>query len=453
VLGVSVCGIRLCYLSVLVVMPEISVETVESCGVVGAGGAGFPTHIKLKADAEVIILNAAECEPLLHKDKEILRVYADEVIAGLAGAGKLVGARESIIGIKGKYQDVIEILGPKLPADMRIVELTNTYPTGDEFILVYDVTGKVIPPGKIPLAVGIVVINVETALNIARGVPVTEKFLTVAGAVRNPTTVGVPVGVSFAEAIELAGGATVPDPAVLIGGVMMGQLCTDLNDPVTKTTGGLIVLGRDHHLIQRYSNDWKAISRLGASACDQCSFCTELCPRYLLGHPIEPHKAMRSLVFSMVGESDVIGTLFCCECNLCSMMSCPEDLDPKNVCTQNKRRLMKAGSRWDVQANVDRPAMHLDNRRMPIGRLITKLGLSQFTNKGPMLANGYQPKRVRLPLKQHAGAPGEPTVKQGDKVKFGDVVARPAEGRLGAVIHASIAGKIVEVSDAIVIEA
>ncbi|NIM52780.1 MAG: NADH dehydrogenase subunit, partial [Gemmatimonadales bacterium] len=73
-------------------------------------------------------------------------------------------------------------------------------------------------------------------------------------------------------------------------------------------------------------------------ACDQCVFCTELCPRFLLGHPIEPHKAMRSLGFTLIGEPNVIGTLFCCECNLCTMMACPEDLDPKNVCTTNKRR-------------------------------------------------------------------------------------------------------------------
>jgi len=433
-------------------MAQITAQTVEACGVVGAGGAGFPTHVKLSAQAEYVILNAAECEPLLHKDKEVLRCYSDEVIAGLDRARELVGAGEAIIGIKGKYRDVIELLQPKLPANMRIKELTDTYPTGDEFILVYDVTGRVIPPGKIPLAVGCVVMNVETAMNVYRGVPVTEKFLTVAGAVHNPVTIKVPVGTTLAEALELAGGTKVSDPVCLVGGVMMGRLCTDFSEPITKTTGGMIVLDREHNLIKRYSNKWNAISRIGASACDQCSFCTELCPRYLLGHPIEPHKAMRSLVYSMTGESSTIGTLFCCECNLCSLMSCPEDLDPKNVCTQNKRRLMQEGTKWDVEANEDRPQLHLDNRRTPVKRLITKLGLSQFENKGPMLENGYQPSRVQLPLKQHVGAPAQPTVKPGDQVKIGDVIAKPAEGKLGAVIHASIAGRVTEVSDSIVIE-
>jgi Na+-translocating ferredoxin:NAD+ oxidoreductase RnfC subunit len=212
---------------------------------------------------------------------------------------------------------------------MRIAELSDSYPAGDEFILVYDVTGRIIPPGKIPLAVGAVVTNVETAYNVARCEPVTRKFLTIAGAVHNPVTVRVPVGVTFREAISLAGGPNVPDPVLLVGGVMMGRFSDNFDEPITKTTGGLIVLPRDHKLAQRYTLPWKSIARIGASACDQCSFCTEYCPRYLLGHPIEPHKAMRSLVFSMAGEANTIGTQFCCECNLCTMISTPRTSAPR----------------------------------------------------------------------------------------------------------------------------
>ena len=434
-------------------MTTVTVEQVASKGVVGAGGGGFPTHVKLQAKAEFLLLNAAECEPLLHKDKEMLRHYPDEILAGLQAAAGLVGAREAVIGIKYKYHDVIDMLRPKLPANMRIAELSDSYPAGDEFILVYDVTGRIIPPGKIPLAVGAVVINVETAYNIARAGPVTDKFLTVAGAVARPCTVRVPVGVTFGEAIALAGGATVGDPAVLVGGVMMGRLSTDLSEPITKTTGGLIVLPRDHRLVERYALPWKSIARIGASACDQCSFCTEFCPRYLLGHPIEPHKAMRSLGFNEIGEANVIGTQFCCECNLCTMMACPEDLDPKNVCTQNKRRLAAEGKRWEVAAHATRAELHLGNRRVPIARLIRKLGLSDFENKGPLVECDCRPGRVVLPLKQHAGAPAQPAVKVGDAVRAGDAVARPAEGQLGAVIHASIAGKVTGVDGAVVIEA
>ncbi len=434
-------------------MTATSIEQIALNGVVGAGGAGFPTHVKLRAKAEFILLNAAECEPLLHKDKELLRAYPDEVLAGLRAGAELVGAREAVVGIKYKYHDVIDALRPKLGPNMRIAELSDSYPAGDEFILVYDVTGRIIPPGKIPLAVNVVVINVETAYNVARGRPVTEKFLTVAGAVAAPSTVRVPVGVTFREAIALAGGPTVSDPVALVGGAMMGRLSEDFNEPITKTTGGLIVLPRDHRLVERYRLPWKSIARIGASACDQCSFCTEFCPRYLLGHPIEPHKAMRSLVFNRVGEANVLGTQFCCECNLCTMMACPEDLDPKNVCTQNKRRLAKEGRKWEVAANPTRARTHLANRRVPIARLIRKLGLASFENKGPLRDQPYAASRVTLPLKQHAGAPAVPAVKVGDRVNVGDVVARPPDGQLGAVIHASIAGKVASVGEAVTIEA
>ncbi len=418
---------------------------------VGAGGAGFPTHVKLAGRAECIILNAAECEPLLHKDKEMLRAYPDEILAGLTTAGELVGAKEIVVGIKSKYADVIELLSPRMPAGGRIVPLSDSYPSGDEFVLVYDVTGKVIPPGGIPPHVGCVVINVETAYNIAAGVPVTDKFLTVAGAVHSPVTLRVPVGLSIGEAIALAGGAWTASPRVLTGGVMMGALAS-LDDPISKTCGGLIVLDADHVVVRRYEAPWKTIARIGASACDQCSFCTEFCPRYLLGHPIEPHKAMRSLGFVEDREPAVVGTQFCCECNLCTMIACPEDLDPKNVCTRNKGRLAAAGEKWTVDAHPYRAELHLDNRRVPVSRLMLKLGLRQFKNEGPLREPHCQPARVVLPLKQHAGPPARPVIHDGAKVQRGDEVARPNDGARGARIHASIAGACRVLADRIVIE-
>jgi Na+-translocating ferredoxin:NAD+ oxidoreductase RnfC subunit len=433
---------------------RVDLNQIEECGIVGAGGAGFPTHVKLNAHADTVILNAAECEPLLHKDKELLRHYAPEVLDGLDQARRLVGAAEAVVGIKEKYHDVIDQLRPMLLPGMRLVELSDSYPAGDEFILVYDVTKRIIAPGKIPLTVGCVVINVETAMNIALARPVTEKFLTVAGAVRDPVTVRVPVGTSYTECIRIAGGATARDPVALVGGAMMGRFCDDFSTPVTKTTGGLIVLDREHPLVHRYTLPWKAIRTIGASACDQCNFCTYFCPRYLLGHPIEPHKAMRSLVYNLVGEPNTIGTLFCCECNLCTMMACPEDLDPKNVCSTNKHRLISDGTKWAVEADPDRAELHLDNRRVPIPRLIRKLGLSDFENRGPLNNDLHRASRVVLPLKQHAGAAAAATVRPGERVRVGDVIARPAAGALGSIIHASIDGTVTAVDNqSVVIEA
>jgi len=421
-------------------------------GVVGAGGAGFPTHVKLASSANTIILNAAECEPLLHKDKELLRQYGREVIDGLTMAAKLVGAGEIVIGIKAKYTEIIESLAPMLPASARIVPLADAYPSGDELILVYDITGKIVPPGGIPLNVDCVVINVETAYNIARNTPVVETFLTVAGAVATPCTIRVSIGVSYGEALKLAGGATVDDPRILSGGVMMGRLVS-LDEPITKTCGSMIVLGSDHAVIRRYEQNWRQIANIGASACDQCSFCTELCPRYLLGHPIEPHKAMRSLGFVQSREPQVIGTQFCCECNLCTMIACPEDLDPKSVCVHNKQQLAADGQTWKTEAHPYRAELNLDNRRVPISRLILKLGLQTFRNEGPLLEETLTPRRVTLPLSQHIGAPARPIVADGTRVERGQAIARPADGELGAAVHASIAGVCQIADDRIVITA
>lgn len=388
-------------------MAHITIQQIAEAGVVGAGGAGFPTHVKLAGNADTVLINAAECEPLLHKDKEVLREYADAVIEGMAVAMRLVGAGRGVIGIKEKYHEVIDLLRPKLPGNTEIAPLRDAYPAGDEFILVYDVLGRVVPPGGIPLAVGAVVMNVETAMNVAAAAdrPVTEKYLSIGGAVAEPVTLRVPLGVTLAQCVAAAGGPTIPDPNYLVGGVMMGYLEENHDALVDKTTGGVIVLSDDHVVVRRRRQDWQQIVRIGRSACDQCSFCTELCPRWLLGHPIEPHLAMRSLEFNLVGEANVIGTAFCCECNLCSLYSCPEDLDPKNVCMQNKRRLAAEKKHWENPPfNPRRPQLHMENRKAPMARLMAKLGLTQFSNVGPLNDTLLETDKVGIALKQHIGA-------------------------------------------------
>jgi Na+-translocating ferredoxin:NAD+ oxidoreductase RnfC subunit len=197
------------------------------------------------------------------------------------------------------------------------------------------------------------------------------------------------------------------------------------------------------------------MARIGRSACDQCSFCTELCPRWLLGHPIEPHRAMRSLGFNQVGEANVIGTSFCCECNLCSMYSCPEDLDPRNVCVENKRRLAAEKRRWENPPFLpERARQHMANRKAPTSRLMQKLGLKQFVNKGPLNDELMAATKVGIALKQHLGAPCEPVVASGQRVVKGDVLGKPpvtnGKPALGAPVHASIAGTVSEVRDGVV---
>jgi Na+-translocating ferredoxin:NAD+ oxidoreductase RnfC subunit len=375
------------------------------------------------------------------------------MLAGLRTAMERVGARHGIIGIKEKYDDVIRSLAPLLADDLEICPLRDVYPAGDEFILVFDATGRVIPPGGLPLDVGVVVSNVETLINVARNRPVTHKYLTVAGAVADPVTLHVPVGMAVGEAIAAAGGATAGPFEVLMGGAMMARLARGLEEPVTKTTGGLLVLPREHALVRRYLRSWPAQDRIGKSACDQCSFCTELCPRYLLGHPIEPHKAMRALCFAPDEDRLLMGTLYCCECNLCSLFSCPEDLDPKDVCAHDKQLARERRLRWQGKPEDLRPHPLAEQRRIPTRRLMAKLGLTGFRNAGPLEDRPLAPRRVAIPLHQHVGVPSVPTVRPGEFVRAGDLIAAPPAGQLGANIHASVAGRVREIDGAVVIEA
>ncbi len=427
-------------------MSAITPDTIQANGIVGAGGAGFPSHVKMRASAGTLILNAAECEPLLHKDKELLHHHGDEVIAGMQAAASMIGASRSVIGIKNKYETVISELERRLPPAFEIKPLVDAYPAGDEFILVYDVTRRVIPPGGLPLHVGCVVNNVETMLNVARNRPVIHKYLTVTGAVREPVTLCVPVGTSVRECIEAAGGATIPEWIVLLNGVMMGRIAESPDVPVTKTTGGIYVFPPDHPLIRRYRKDTKSINRIGRSACDQCSFCTEMCPRYLLGHPIEPHKAMRALGFTHGKAALIVGTTYCCECNICTMIACPEDLDPRNVCIQDKALVKEMGLKWEPGAREIKAHGMYEGRRTPTKRLVTKLGIAGFTNSGPLRDGVLETGRVRLPLKMHAGAACEPAVAVGTRVKAGQLIAAPPAGQLGAPIHASIRGTVTAVN-------
>jgi Na+-translocating ferredoxin:NAD+ oxidoreductase RnfC subunit len=428
------------------------IKRIEELGIVGCGGGGFPAAVKLQTKVSLIIVNAAECEPLLHKDKELLLHCSEPMLRGLRLAMELVGAERALVGIKEKNKDVIAALEPQLPADVGIHRLKDCYPAGDEFVLVYDITGGIIPPGGLPRDAGCVVFNVETLVNIGLDRPVTHKYLTVAGAMNTPVTLRVPIGMSIGEVIEAAGGTRIPDFHVLIGGIMMARLAAGLDEPVTKTMGGIVVLPSNHYLIGWYRSSWKRIERIAKAACDQCRYCTEYCPRYLLGHPIQPHRAMSAIGFSGGKTFHVAGVLSCCECNLCSLYACPESLDPKNVCVAAKPEAREMKQFWNGDPGSLRAHPLNRERRVPMRRLMARLGLNSYNNVGPLSDRSLIPGRVVLPLKQHSGPPASPAVKPGDHVRAGDLIAAPAPGELGARIHASIDGIVRSVNGAVIIE-
>ena len=418
---------------------------------VGAGGGGFPTHVKLAANADTVIANGAECEPLLHKDAVVMEKHAAELVRGMQLAMESVGAKTGVIGIKGKKKLAVEAVTAACKGTALSVHLLGDYyPAGDEYDLVYEVTGRLIPPGGIPIQVGAVVNNVETFVNIAaaaEGKPVTHKWLTIAGAVRSPATLRVPIGTTYRDCLEAVGGLTTEDPVLCIGGLMMGQTTDDLDAPITKTATGVVILPRDHHVMERKLKPNKAQAKIGKSACDQCRYCTEYCPRFLLGYAVEPHQVMRSLAFTATGaEYWNQWATMCCSCGLCTLFACPEELYPKEACDDSKAEMRRANMKWTGPTTVKPHAMR-DGRHVPIKTLTRKLNVHHYDHPAPLWTGRLEPSRLLLPLKQSAGTPCQSKVKVGDRVTAGQLIAEPAANALGATLHAPLAGTVREITN------
>jgi Na+-translocating ferredoxin:NAD+ oxidoreductase RnfC subunit len=424
----------------------MNLEEIEKHGIIGAGGAGFPTYVKLNSRPDTIIVNAAECEPLVHKDMELILHHSDAILKGLRIVMEITGARQGIIGIKEKHHHEIELLRGKLPGNVTLSPVEDVYPAGDEVTLIYMTTKRIVGPGALPISVGCIVQNVETLYNIGVGRPVIEKFISVAGAVENPATIRVPVGISFADVLSRFT-ITTPSYVVRSGGLMMGVLEDDLNRVVSKRTGALIVLPPDHHCVTMYTRfaTEHATDIIAKAGCDQCNFCTELCPRYLLGQPVRPETAMRNRMFTREDQPMVFaGNLSCCECNLCTMYSCPEGLDPKGATLIEKRLSREQHLQWTGREVTSHPMY--DYRKVPTSKLKQRLDVMMFRDEAPLIDMGFAPATVRIPLAEHLGAAAVPVVKEGERVRRYDMIGKPG-GKVSSAVHASIDGVVRKVSN------
>ncbi len=420
-------------------------------GIVGAGGAGFPTHVKLDAKADTVIINGAECEPLLRVDQQLMARRAAHVLKALDLIAEQVGARRGVVALKAHYHDAVASLTRELVSYPRL-ELFTTgsfYPAGDEQVLVTEVTGRVVPEGGIPLQVGVVVCNVETALNVYEahtfGEPVTEKYVTVTGSVRRPMTVRVPLGITVGEMLALAGGSQTDDYAVINGGPMMGKI-VPRESVITKTTKGLIVLPTGHPLLTSLHRPLERTIKDAAIACMQCSLCTDVCPRANLGHRIYPHKLMRLAAYGSVCDKydTPMNAFLCCGCRLCEY-ACVMALQPWKLNAALKSNLAKKGVHNALNNKPERPEIFRETRRYPVHKLIRQLGLDQYDVPAPLSDTQYHASCVTLPLQQHVGAPSEPIVGVDEHVEKGALIARIPEGKLGANLHASISGTVTAV--------
>lgn len=255
--------------------PSQIADIAKECGIVGMGGAGFPTAVKLVPNKPIdaVLLNGCECEPMLTADHRVLIEYADDVIYGLRAMMKAVSAAKGIIVIEDNKPDAIELLRSKVESleNIEVAAVKTKYPQGAEKMLIKRVMGRQVPRGGLPADVGAVVCNVSTSKALAdaikTGMPLIERVVTVTGEkIKNPGNFIVKIGTMLNELIDYCGGVTSEDVTIKAGGPMMGTDIKDLNVPVIKTTNGIVIYDRE------YSE---------AVSCIKCGRCVDVCPMEL----------------------------------------------------------------------------------------------------------------------------------------------------------------------------
>lgn len=300
--------------------PQKIREAVRNAGLVGLGGAAFPTHVKISPpegkSIDTAILNGAECEPVLTSDHRVMLAYPKDVVAGLRIIMRVVGAERGLIGIERNKPDAIRLLSETVAgeANIEVVALNVKYPQGAEKQLIKALTGREVPCGGLPMDVGCLVQNVGTSLGIyeaARyGRPLVSRVVTLAGSVvKNPGNYNVRIGTQFGHVISASGGTTGPFRKMIMGGPMMGIALGTEEVPVTKGTSGIILL-TDEEVLEYY-----------AEACIRCARCVDHCPMRLV-----PNEIARFIEKEKFALAEEYGIFDCMECGVCAYV-CPSKID------------------------------------------------------------------------------------------------------------------------------
>jgi Na+-translocating ferredoxin:NAD+ oxidoreductase RnfC subunit len=426
------------------------IEKIVKAGVVGAGGAGFPTHVKYDTEAEYLIINGAECEPLLRSDKFLMSNFPEEIIEGIKMVADSIGVEHTVFAIKKKYENEYACLKRVIDDkgyDIEFFLMESFYPAGDEHTMVLDITGRIVPEMGIPLEVGCVVTNVGTIYNSYRAdqdKAVMDKYVSVLAEINEPRIVKVPIGTPVEECIKAAGGSTLDEFAVIIGGPMMGENLVEKKDidnaVITKTDGSVIVLPKDQFVIERNQQSMEHIKNKAKAACIQCTLCTEYCPRYLNGHALEPHRIMRALAYEEVNSAEVFKSAqLCCLCGICELYACPMGLSPRLV---NEYYIEKVDEKYESSKTEYEPHPMRGYRKIPTDRQMARLDLTKYNHQKLYELVELEVNEVIIPLSQHIGAPAELVVSEGQKVERGDLIGRAKENALSVNIHASISGTV-----------
>jgi len=290
------------------------IEAIKKSGIVGLGGAGFPTFVKLNTDKEIseLVVNGAECEPYITSDSVTMVDNKEDILFALERLIKYLNIGRVVIGIEYNKQNAIaamQEIAAKLP-NAQVKVLPTVYPQGGEKVLVYHTTGKVIPMGGLPIDVGCVVCNSSTIAAIGKylktGMPLVEKCITVDGkAVNTPKNVIAPIGASMEDVFNFCGGFKVPPKKVLYGGPMMGIAVPDLKAPILKNTNAILAFSE------------KEAKLPDTTACIKCGACANHCP-----FGIDPRAIAKAYRDNDIEKTIDLGVTLCMECGCCSFV-CP----------------------------------------------------------------------------------------------------------------------------------
>lgn len=301
------------------ITPDEIRERVAIAGIVGQGGAAFPTSVKLSPPKDkvidVVVLNGCECEPYLTRDYRFMIERPDDLISGLKLIMKALAVKRGVIGIENNKPEAIELLSNKVKYEhgLEVVSLKTKYPQGAEKMLIKAITGKEVPPGKLPMDVGAVIQNIGTAIAIhdaiAKGEVLITAALTVSGkGINHPKNLIVPVGTTVQDVIDYCGGVTDDAVKIVVGGPMMGVAQFDLQAPVMKATSGILVLTKDE------------VAENPETPCLRCGQCVGACPLNLM-----PTKLSRYSQLNRFDDAEDAGVTVCMECGTCSY-TCPANI-------------------------------------------------------------------------------------------------------------------------------
>ncbi len=308
-------------------VPEINskedfIAAVRASGLVGLGGAGFPTHFKLNVKDEqvdTLVINGAECEPYITADDVVMRYYTEHLFDGITQTMKWVGIERGIIVIEDNKSEAIEALVNYIESDpnrfqnIQVMAVPAEYPKGAEKVLIQNATGRVVPVGKLPADVGCVVLNVTTltvmGIYLKTGRPLTNKIATVdGGAIAEPKNVKIPIGTPLQNVIDFCGGFSKEPRLILMGGPMMGTPLSSLEFSFLKQNNAIIALVEEDYILKP------------EIACIRCSRCVDACPMYL-----SPTEMKMNIVAGDIQKAREIGVETCIECGCCAFV-CPSHI-------------------------------------------------------------------------------------------------------------------------------